>query len=133
MVHTYMYIRTYMYVRMCSCYFLHQQLINYFLLLCTLLSAVLVPEDPAAPKPVGPTMQPAVGVPLESRQEWHRNLEAAIQHHSTTLAKLPAISIVDMHGKVSVANTYSELHLYCMYVYAYRIMGIFCRGGVKFS
>ena len=66
-------------------------------------------EDPMAPKPVGPTMQPAVGVPLESRQEWHRNLEAAIQHHSTTLAKFPAISIVDPHGKVSVVSTYSEL------------------------
>ena len=65
-------------------------------------------EDPSAPRPVGPTMQPAVGVPLESRQDWHRNLEAAIQHHSSTLAKHPAISVVDPHGKVSVAATYSK-------------------------
>ena len=53
-------------------------------------------------------MQPAVGVPLESRQDWHRNLEAAIQHHSATLTKAPAISTVDPHGKVSVAVTYGE-------------------------
>jgi len=66
-------------------------------------------EDPNAPRPVGPTMQPAVGVPLESRQDWHRNLEAAIQHHSSTLAKHPAISVVDPHGKVSVVATYSKL------------------------
>ena len=44
----------------------------------------------------------------QSRQDWHRNLEAAIQHHSTTLGKYPAISTVDSHGKVSVACTYSE-------------------------
>lgn len=55
-------------------------------------------------------MQPAVGVPLESRQEWHRNLEAAILHHSTALAKQPAISVVDSHGKVSVALTYGKLN-----------------------
>ena len=55
-------------------------------------------------------MQPAVGVPLESRQEWHRNLEAAILHHSTALAKQPAISVVDPHGKVSVALTYGKLN-----------------------
>ena len=66
-------------------------------------------EDPNAPRPVGPAMQPAVGVPLESRQEWHRNLEAAILHHSTVLAKQPAISVVDPHGKVSVALTYGGL------------------------
>ena len=109
----------YMY-SMCLCYFLHQQLINCFPLLCALLAAAVVPADPAAPKPVGPTMQPAVGVPLESRQEWHRNLEAAILHHSATLAKFPAVSVVDMHGKVSVVNTYSELHLYCMYMHTYQ-------------
>lgn len=56
-------------------------------------------------------MQPAVGVPLESRQEWHRNLEAAILHHSTALAKQPAISVVDPHGKVSVALTYGKLNI----------------------
>ena len=66
-------------------------------------------DDPNAPRPVGPMMQPAVGVPLESRQDWHRNLEAAIQHHSTTLAKQPAISVVEQNGKVSVTATYSEL------------------------
>lgn len=44
----------------------------------------------------------------QSRQDWHRNLEAAIQHHSSTLGKHPAISTVDGHGKVSVACTYSE-------------------------
>ena len=65
-------------------------------------------EDPNAPHPVGPTMQPAVGVPLESRQDWHRNLEAAIQHHSTTLAKQPAISVVESNGKVQVQANYSE-------------------------
>ena len=65
-------------------------------------------EDPNAPHPVGPTMQPAVGVPLESRQDWHRNLEAAIQHHSTTLAKHPAISVVEPNGKVQVQANYSE-------------------------
>ena len=53
-------------------------------------------------------MQPAVGVPLESRQDWHRNLEAAIQHHSTTMAKLPAVSVVEPNGKVQVQATYSE-------------------------
>ena len=53
-------------------------------------------------------MSPAVGVPLESRQDWHRNLEAAIQHHSSTLAKHPAISVLDSHGKLSVSATYSE-------------------------
>lgn len=53
-------------------------------------------------------MQPAVGVPLESRHDWHRSVEAAIQHYSSTLAKSPAISVVDPHGKVSVAATYSE-------------------------
>ena len=53
-------------------------------------------------------MQPAVGVPLESRQDWHRNLEAAIQHHSTTLAKHPAISVVEPNGKVQVQANYSE-------------------------
>ncbi len=47
----------------------------------------------------------------QSRQDWHRNLEAAIQHHSTTLGKYPAISTVDSHGKVSVACTYSESQL----------------------
>lgn len=67
-------------------------------------------DDPNAPRPVGPSMQPAVGVPLESRQEWHRNLEAAILHHSTALAKQPAISVVDPHGKVSVALTYGKLN-----------------------
>ncbi len=72
-------------------------------------------EDPSAPCPVGPMMQPAVGVPLESRQDWHRNLEAAIQHHSSTLTKSPAISTVDMHGKVSVAVTYGE-GLLCIYI-----------------
>ena len=56
-------------------------------------------------------MQPAVGVPLESRQDWHRNLEAAIQHHSTTLAKQPAISVVEPNGKVQVQVNYSE----CLY------------------
>ena len=96
-----------------------------------------VADDPAAPRPVGPMMQPISGVPLEvqyvnnypirsyllpfylfyilcvaithiqSRQDWHRNLEAAIQHHSSTLGKYPAISTVDSHGKVSVACTYS--------------------------
>ncbi len=65
-------------------------------------------DDPLAPHPVGPMMQPAVGVPLESRQDWHRNLEAAIQHHSSTLAKHPAISIVEPNGKVTVAATYSK-------------------------
>lgn len=65
-------------------------------------------DDPNAPHPVGPTMQPAVGVPLESRQDWHRNLEAAIQHHSTTLAKHPAISVVEANGKVQVQANYSE-------------------------
>ncbi|XP_019861409.1 PREDICTED: disco-interacting protein 2 homolog C-like [Amphimedon queenslandica] len=68
-------------------------------------------EDPSAPRPVGPTMQPVSGVPLESRQDWHRNLEAAIQHHSSTLGKHPAISVVDSHGKASVACTYSKLAL----------------------
>ncbi len=58
--------------------------------------------------PTLPTMQPAVGVPLESRQDWHRNLEAAIQHHSTTLAKHPAISVVEPNGKVQVQASYSE-------------------------
>ena len=53
-------------------------------------------------------MQPAVGVPLESRQGWHRNLEAAIQHHSTTLAKQPAISVVEANGKVQVQANYSK-------------------------
>jgi acyl-CoA synthetase (AMP-forming)/AMP-acid ligase II len=66
-------------------------------------------EDPNAPKPVGPSMQPAVGVPLDSRHDWHRSLEAAVQHYSSTLAKSPAISVVDPHGKVSVAATYSKL------------------------
>ncbi len=65
-------------------------------------------EDPNAPHPVGPTMQPAVGVPLESRQDWHRNLEAAIQHHSTTLSKHPAFSVVEPNGKVQVHANYSE-------------------------
>ena len=73
-------------------------------------------EDPTAPCPVGPTMQPAVGVPLESRQDWHRNLEAAIQHHSSTLTKSPAISTVDLHGKVSVAVTYGEGVVCCVYI-----------------
>ena len=71
-------------------------------------NAAVEREDPNAPKPVGPSMQPAVGVPLESRPDWHRSLEAAIQHHSSTLAKSPAISMVDPHGKVSVVATYSE-------------------------
>ena len=53
-------------------------------------------------------MQPAVGVPLENRQDWHRSVEAALQHHSSTIAKSPAISTVDPHGKVSVMATYSE-------------------------
>lgn len=61
-------------------------------------------------------MQPAVGVPLESRQDWHRNLEAAIQHHSTTLAKQPAISVVEPNGKVQVQVNYSKY---------------LCRGGVR--
>ena len=65
-------------------------------------------DDPNAPRPVGPSMQPAVGVPLESRQESYRNLEEAISHHSTALAKQPAVSVVDPHGKVSVALTYSK-------------------------
>lgn len=65
-------------------------------------------EDPNAPKPVGPTMQPAVGVPLENRQEWQCNLEAALKHYSTTLAKSPAISMVDPHAKVTVAATYGK-------------------------
>lgn len=56
-------------------------------------------------------MQPAVGVPLESRQDWHRNLEAAIQHHSTTMSKQPAISVVEPNGKVQVQANYSELSL----------------------
>ena len=79
-------------------------------LLCiTLWSCPVAPEeDPNAPKPVGPSMQPAVGVPLDSRHDWHRSLEAAVQHYSSTLAKSPAISVVDPHGKVSVAATYSE-------------------------
>jgi acyl-CoA synthetase (AMP-forming)/AMP-acid ligase II len=38
-------------------------------------------------------------------------LEAAIQHHSSTLGKQPAISVVDSHGKASVALTYSKLAL----------------------
>ncbi len=71
-------------------------------------------DDPTAPCPVGPAMQPAVGVPLESRQDWHRNLEAAIQHHSSTLSKCPAISVVDPHGKVSVAVTYGECVCECV-------------------
>ena len=65
-------------------------------------------EDPNAPKPVGPTMQPAVGVPLESRPEWQHNLEGALKHYSTSLAKSPAISIVEPHGKVSVMATYGK-------------------------
>ena len=68
-------------------------------------------DDPNAPRPVGPSMQPAVGVPLESRQEWYCSLEEAISHHSTALFKHPAISVVDPHGKVSVALTYGE---FCM-------------------
>ena len=76
--------------------------------LCSFFFTPASQNDPSAPRPVGPMMQPAVGVPLESRQDWHRNLEAAIQHHSSTLAKQPAISVVDPHGKVYVAATYSE-------------------------
>ena len=72
------------------------------------------PEDPNAPKPVGPSVQPAVGVPLESRHDWHRNMESAIQHYSSTIGKSPAISIVDPHGKVSVVATYSELTHMCV-------------------
>ena len=74
----------------------------------SLLNFLASPEDPNAPHPVGPTMQPAVGVPLESRQDWHRNLEAAILHHSTTLAKQPAISVVEHNGKVQVQANYSK-------------------------
>ena len=73
------------------------------------LRAAMPPEDPNAPKPVGPSVQPAVGVPLESRHDWHRNMESAIQHYSSTMGKSPVISMVDPHGKVSVAATYSEL------------------------
>ncbi len=78
-------------------------------LMCVCVCWIVTTEDPNAPHPVGPTMQPAVGVPLESRQDWHRNLEAAIQHHSTTMAKLPAISVVEPNGKVQVQATYSTL------------------------
>ena len=78
----------------------------------SLLLSPVAAEDPNAPHPVGPTMQPAVGVPLESRQDWHRNLEAAIQHHSTTLAKQPAISVVEQNGKVQVQANYSEFRGY---------------------
>ena len=73
------------------------------------LCTVDAPEDPNAPKPVGPTMQPAVGVALEPRsgQEWHHNLEAAIQHYSTNTPKALAISVVDPHGKTS-GTSYSK-------------------------
>lgn len=71
-------------------------------------------DDPNAPRPVGPSSQPAVGVPLESRQEWYGSLDEAISHHNTALAKQPAVSVVDPHGKVSVALTYSK---FCMRVF----------------
>ena len=47
---------------------------------------------------------------VQSRQDWHRNIEAAIQHHSTTLGKYPAISIVEPNGKCSIAVTYGEYY-----------------------
>ena len=87
-----------------------EAVVYYFVITGLSLSSypVAPEEDPNAPKPVGPNMQPAVGVPVESRHHWHRSLEAAVQHYSSTLAKSPAISVVDPHGKVSVAATYSE-------------------------
>ncbi|KAL5489571.1 hypothetical protein EMCRGX_G018680 [Ephydatia muelleri] len=81
-----------------------------------------VPEDASAPKPTRPMMQPVVGTPPESRQDWHRNLEAALQHYSGQQGgKQPAISMVDAHGKVSVAATYKKLYARAMKVAYYML------------
>ena len=70
----------------------------------------LAPQsDPNAPKPVGPQIQPAVGVPLQNLPEWHRNMEAAIQHYSISKAKQPAISVIDANGKFASQLTYGKL------------------------
>ena len=62
--------------------------------------------------PPDPSMDTPLFLPLPSpqtRPEWHRNIEAAIQHYSVSKGRQPAISVVDSHGKFSVQLTYGKL------------------------
>ena len=60
------------------------------------LPSSLLPSPPSPP-------------PFQNRPEWHRNIEAAIQHYSVSKGRQPAISVVDTHGKFTVQLTYGKL------------------------
>ena len=47
--------------------------------------------------------------PFQNLPEWHRNMEAAIQHYSISKAKQPAISVIDANGKFASQLTYGNM------------------------
>jgi acyl-CoA synthetase (AMP-forming)/AMP-acid ligase II len=69
-----------------------------------------VQEDPNAPKPVGPVIEPAAGEALQVDQSLPRNLEAAIARLGSVSPKAPCISTIDMHGRSQLSITYGKLN-----------------------
>eukprot|EP00118_Oscarella_pearsei_P010627 m.66278 g.66278 ORF g.66278 m.66278 type:complete len:1520 (+) comp35377_c0_seq1:125-4684(+) len=67
------------------------------------------PEDPHAPKPIGPMIEPAAGETFQVDSSLPRNIEAAIARLGSVSQKAPCISTVDMHGKPQVSLTYGKL------------------------
>ena len=78
--------------------------------LCTLShqTSPLLPQTPTLGPPTITSHHPLPSPPLQNRPEWHRNIEAAIQHYSVSKGRQPAISVVDSHGKFTVQLTYGK-------------------------
>ena len=78
--------------------------------LCTLShqTSPLIPQSPTLSPPTTTSHHPLPSPPLQNRPEWHRNIEAAIQHYSVSKGRQPAISVVDSHGKFTVQLTYGK-------------------------
>ncbi|XP_043215224.1 disco-interacting protein 2-like isoform X2 [Amphibalanus amphitrite] len=66
-------------------------------------------RDPAAPKPEGGPMTPAVGEHLEIPAGLPRNLEAAVQRYGSATFKASCASVLDATNKPSVPLTYGKL------------------------